>query len=211
MTPQAPLIDELIAQAEREAQSLLDKARHEASGLMAEAADKVAGLTEREAGRGRAEGERRRALILSTVPMRERRLRQLRVEGLLSALAEEARQRLLALGEAERKRIALDLAVAAVAHLSTDACVVKLALGESAPDSAQLRAALVGLHPQSACTIQVLQTPDLQGPGPLVASADGRQIWDNRLLERLDRLWPGLRAQVAARLPGASAQSTEAA
>lgn len=211
MSPQAPLVDELLAQAEREAQALIEKARREASGLLAEAADKVAGLTEREQERGRAEGERRRALILSTVPMRKRRLRQLRIESLLRSLAEEARHRLLSLGEAERKRVTLDLAAFAMAHLSTDACVVKLAQGEPAPDSAQLRAALVGRHPQSACAIQVLQTPDLQGPGPLVASADGRQIWDNRLLERLARLWPGLRAQVAARLPGASAQSTEEA
>lgn len=78
MTPQPPLVDELLAQAERQAQALIEKARHEASVLMAEAADKVAGLTERELGRGRAEGERRRAVILSTVPLRERRLRQLR-------------------------------------------------------------------------------------------------------------------------------------
>jgi vacuolar-type H+-ATPase subunit E/Vma4 len=211
VTPQAPLVDELLAQAERQAQALIEKARHDASGVMAEAADKLAGLTDQELGRGRAESERRRAVILSTVPLRERRLRQLRVEGLLTALAEEARQRLLALGEAERKRITLDLAVAAVAQLSTDACVVKLAPGEPAPESAQVRAALVGLRPQSACTIQVLQTPDLQGPGPLVASADGHQLWDNRLLERLTRLWPALRSQVAARLPGASAHATETA
>jgi vacuolar-type H+-ATPase subunit E/Vma4 len=199
VSSQPPLVDELLAQAEREAQALIDHARQEASGVLAEAAANAASLRERELARGRAEAERRRAVILSTVPLRERRVRQLRIEGLLTALVEDARQRLLTLDEKERRRISVALAVAAMAQLSTDACVVKLARGEPAPEASQVQAALGTRHP--VCTIQVLQAPDLQGPGPLVASADGRQIWDNRLLERLTRLWPGLRSQVAARLP----------
>lgn len=35
--------------------------------------------------------------------------------------------------------------------------------------------------------------------GPIIASADGRQIWDNRFSERLHRLWPDLRRQIAKR------------
>ncbi|HEU5396435.1 MAG TPA: hypothetical protein VFV81_04655, partial [Verrucomicrobiae bacterium] len=38
------------------------------------------------------------------------------------------------------------------------------------------------------------------GGGVIIESADGFQVWDNRLPSRLRRLWPELRRQIARRL-----------
>jgi vacuolar-type H+-ATPase subunit E/Vma4 len=38
----------------------------------------------------------------------------------------------------------------------------------------------------------------MSGGGVIVHDAAGRQVWDNRLAPRLERLWPELRRQLAA-------------
>jgi len=42
----------------------------------------------------------------------------------------------------------------------------------------------------------LVDAPSLNDGGAIVLDADGRRVWDNRLLARLDRLWPELRRQI---------------
>jgi vacuolar-type H+-ATPase subunit E/Vma4 len=35
------------------------------------------------------------------------------------------------------------------------------------------------------------------GDGVIVEDAEGRQMWDNRFLKRLERMWPELRRHIA--------------
>ena len=199
--PQQLLVGEVIAEAEREAASLVEGARQDGLRLRAEAAREADALAARQLEQGRLEAERRRALILATVPLQANRLVQLRIEGMLAEVAEQVRQRLLTLDRAARTDVTIRLAADAMQRLGDDGVVVKLAPEELALDRARLRDAIAAAGGRDASRISVVVAPELSGPGPWVESADGHRVWDNRLLERLTRLWPALRSQVAARLP----------
>jgi vacuolar-type H+-ATPase subunit E/Vma4 len=198
MTGEQPLLDEVMAEAERQATALIERARQERERIRAEAEREAAALADKERERGRAEAERRHAQILATVPVQQRRLAELRSEGLLDEIARQARQRLSALDEVACTEATARLAAHAIQRLAADSFVVKLA---RAMEGTKLRDAIAALSGQPPSTIEVVAAPELDGPGPRVEGADGRLIWDNRLLERLGRLWPALRTQVAARLP----------
>jgi hypothetical protein len=49
----------------------------------------------------------------------------------------------------------------------------------------------------SSLNITISDDPTITERGLIVQDAEGRQIWDNRLPQRLDRLWPQLRRQLA--------------
>ena len=48
-----------------------------------------------------------------------------------------------------------------------------------------------------AAAITVSYEPDFMGGGVVVEDAGGLEMWDNRLTERLSRLWPELRLRIA--------------
>jgi vacuolar-type H+-ATPase subunit E/Vma4 len=48
-----------------------------------------------------------------------------------------------------------------------------------------------------ALNVTVSYEPDITGGGVIVEDAEARQMWDNRLLKRLERMWPELRRQIA--------------
>ena len=45
--------------------------------------------------------------------------------------------------------------------------------------------------------INILYVEDITGGGVVIEDAEARQVWDNRLLKKLERLWPELRQQIA--------------
>jgi len=50
---------------------------------------------------------------------------------------------------------------------------------------------------RSSLNVTVEYDPEIRGGGVVVEDAEARQMWDNRLLKRLERMWPELRRQIA--------------
>jgi vacuolar-type H+-ATPase subunit E/Vma4 len=44
-----------------------------------------------------------------------------------------------------------------------------------------------------------VEDPGITDGGLVVQDAEGRRVWDNRLPQRLERMWPELRRQIAVR------------
>jgi vacuolar-type H+-ATPase subunit E/Vma4 len=45
--------------------------------------------------------------------------------------------------------------------------------------------------------ITISHEPGITGGGVVIEDAEARQVWDNRLVKRLERLWPELRRLIA--------------
>ena len=56
---------------------------------------------------------------------------------------------------------------------------------------------IAGLVGRSLLTITISDDPTISESGLIIQDAEGRQVWDNRLPARLERLWPELRRQIA--------------
>jgi vacuolar-type H+-ATPase subunit E/Vma4 len=190
------LHEEIFAEAQRESEEIIIHARQDAE-IFLTSAGAVADRTRQERlDHARAEATLRSSLIRATIPVETGRLRTLRVETLLESVREEALRRLLTREGFEYRETVIVLAADAIRQMTGDIFTVKLSssdqdiLGDGLSEEITLR---VG----RAVNITVSLEPDMTGSGVMVEDSEGRQVWDNRLLKRLERLWPELRRQIA--------------
>jgi len=201
--PQDVLRDEILSDARRQAERALRRAERDAQEAL-EQARKEADAD--RAGRldvARREAERRRNLLLASVPVEEARMRADRLEETLRSVHDEARRRLADRGGEEYHRTLVRLAAEAVAQMAgPGAPGFVLALGAEDLKASADRLAdevrrAVG---RKGLEVTVAPEPAPIEAGVLVRDAEGRQVWNNGLAARLERLWPALRLAVGARL-----------
>jgi vacuolar-type H+-ATPase subunit E/Vma4 len=190
------LREEILAAARREGEEIVSRARQDAEVFLTSAVGEADRLRQERLDQARAEAARQSELILATVTVETGRLRAARVEALLESVYEEACQRLVAREGFEYLETVIGLASHAISQMAGDGFVVKLSeadqtiLGDGLAEEIAHR---VG-RPVS---ITISYEPGITESGVIVEDTEARQVWDNRLVKRLERLWPELRRQVA--------------
>lgn len=199
--PRELLRAEILAEAGRESEDILRAARREAETILARAEAQGRRESQDRLGEAQAAGARRRDRLAASVAVEAGRLRSARVEQQLGSIREAARRRLteLARSGAAYRETVLGLAAEAMGRMAGTAFVVKLspadrtALGDGLDRAAAER---VGRGP---LRVEVREEPALAEGGVIVEDEAGRQVWDDRLGARLERLWPELRRRLAVR------------
>ena len=190
------LREEILAAARREGEEIVSRARQDAEVFLTSAVGEADRIRQERLDQARAEAARQSELILATVTVETGRLRAARVEALLESVYEEACQRLVAREGFEYLETVIGLASHAISQMAGDGFVVKLSeadqtiLGDGLAEEIAHR---VG-RPVS---ITISYEPGITEGGVIVEDTEARQVWDNRLVKRLERLWPELRRQVA--------------
>lgn len=191
------LREEILADARRESEGILRRAQQEAETLLANAAAEADRARQERLDQARAEGARRKELILATVPVEAGRLRAARVEALLQSVAEEVRRRMLAREGFDYRKAMVVLAAEAVSQMAGEAFVVKLSPADRAGYGTGLAEEIARRVGRSPLSITIANETTITGGGLVVQDSEGRQVWDNRFAPRLQRLWPELRRQIA--------------
>ncbi len=190
------LHEEILAEARKESEEIIARARHDAE-IFLTSADAVAERTRQEKlDQARAEADIKSGLIRATIPVETGRLRTSRVETLLESVHEEARRRLVSREGFEYRETVIILASDAIRQMTGDAFVVKLSWADQAILGDGL-AEKIALRVGRSVNITVSLEPDITESGVMVEDGEARQVWDNRLVKRLERLWPELRRQIA--------------
>jgi vacuolar-type H+-ATPase subunit E/Vma4 len=190
------LREEILADARRESEQIVIRAKQDAEKSLNNAVTEADRLRQERLDQAHVEASRRSELILATVSIETGRLRAARIEGLLESVRKEAQQQLLAHEGFDYQETVIALAAHAISQMAGDAFVVKLSEAEQTilPDGlADEIAHRVG-RPVS---INVLYEEHITGNGVIVEDTEGRQVWDNRFMKKLERLWPELRRQIA--------------
>lgn len=195
--PQNFLHEEILAEARRESEQIVGRARQEAGLLLARASTEAEKTRQEQLDLARVEAARRKELILSTVPIEAGRMRSARIEALLQCIHDEARRRLLARDGFDYRQCITVLAAAAVSHMAGNAFIVKLSPSDHRALGNDLAGEIAGLVGRSLLTITISDDPTISESGLIIQDAEGRQVWDNRLPARLERLWPELRPKIA--------------
>lgn len=191
------LREEILAEARRQSEGILERARQYAEDILATAAAEAEKVRREELERARTEAARRTELILATVPVEVGRMRVARVESLLESVHEEISQRLLAHDGFEYREAVIALAARAADRMTGAAFVLKLPeagrtlLGDGLAEEVTHR---VG---RSDLNVTLSYESDVTVDGVIVEDVEGRQMWDNRFLKRLERMWPELRQHIA--------------
>ena len=190
------LREEILAAAQREGEEIVSRAKQDAEVFLTSAVGEAERIRQERLDQARAEATRQSELILATVTVETGRLRAARVEALLESVYEESCQRLVAREGFEYLETVIGLASHAISQMAGDGFVVKLSeadqtiLGDGLAEEIAHR---VG-RPVS---ITISYEPGITESGVIVEDTEARQVWDNRLVKRLERLWPELRRQVA--------------
>lgn len=192
------LCAEILADAKRQSEEILQHAKTEAETILATASAEAEKIRRERRDQAQAEAARRKELILATVAVETGRLRSARVETLLESVREEIRRRLLARNFVARETI-IALATEAVRRMPGIEFVLKISAADHAVFGNELAGEIARCVGRSPLNLTISADPAMSDSGVIVQTADGFHFWDNRLLSRLERLWPELRRQIAIR------------
>lgn len=191
------LCEEILADARRAAEGALRRARDEAAEIIAKAVSEAEASRREHLDRARSEAARQGEMILAAVPVEAGRIRSALLNARLEALREDIRRRLLAREGFDHRATVVALAAEAVRRMAGDAFVIRMPAEDRKQPDGELAAEIANQAGRTPLNLE-LRGDDSIGAGVLIQDREGRQVWDNRLEARLDRLWPSLLRQIAA-------------
>ncbi len=190
------LCEEILADARRAADETLRRARDQAAAIIAKATADADTARCQLLDQARAEAARRSELILATVPVESGRMRSARINELLESIHDDIRRRLLARDGFDYRETIIALAAEALRRMDGEQITIKFSaadrelLDDAARDEIKRRAGRPNL------LFRIESSAEAEA-GVIVQDAEGRQIWDNRLASRLERMWPEIQLQIA--------------
>jgi vacuolar-type H+-ATPase subunit E/Vma4 len=191
------LCEEILADGRRRAEGILDEAREEGDALLAKAKAEAEASGREAVEAARAEAARRRDRVLAGVPIEIARMRAAHIEALLDSLRERARQELTARRGFDYREAIVSMAAEALKWMTGEAFVLCLAGGYQADLGTGLAEEVLRRAERTGVSLTLAEESSLTEGGFILRDAEGRQVWDDRLTVRLDRLWPALRLPVA--------------
>jgi len=191
------LCAEILADARRQSEEIIQRAKQEAEALLAKATTEADKTKRERLEAARAEAVRRRESILATVPVEAARLRSARVEALLESVHEEVRHRLVARAGFDYRETVIALAAEAIKQMPGSAFVVKLSATDCAAPGDALTVEIARRVGRSPLSVTISKDSNEKDGVLVIQNVEGRLMWDNSLSARLDRLWPELRRQIA--------------
>ena len=201
---QQVLREEILAEARRQSERILKHGRDDAEETVAKARAAAAKEHQDLLQAAKAEAVRRRELALATVPVEAGRRRAARIEEILQSIREETRRRLLARVGFDYREVLTALAAEAIGRMDGHRFVLELssadrrAFGDAWVQEVGRRAA-AGRPESGRANLEVrlaAEPADIQA-GVRIRDVEGRQVWDNSLDARLERLWSAMRRQIA--------------
>ena len=202
------LCAEILDQARQESEKLARRAHSEADALLRQAREESDRSRQERLAQARAEAERKMGLVLSTVPIEAHRQRSAGIEALLQTIFEQARQQLVSRQGFDYRETLIALATEPMERMVGDSFVVKLSAADCAAFGTSLTEEIPRRLARSSLRITISDEPTIIESGLMVQDDSGRQVWDNRLAIRLERLWPELRRQLAVRTGLVAGSST---
>jgi vacuolar-type H+-ATPase subunit E/Vma4 len=194
--PPEALSEEILAEARRKCDEIIRQAQKKSEALLTAASAEVEKIRREKLESAQAEATRLSELMLATIPVETGRLRSARIEAILENIREEVRRQLLA-RDFDGHETVVTLASEAIRQMSGTDFVLKLSPADHAAFGDKLAEEIRQRAGRSPLNLTISADPTMTDGGVMVQDAAGIRIWDNRLLARLERLWPELRRQIA--------------
>jgi len=190
------LRSEILSEVQKECEEIITNAKRQAEIFLAGIDKEKERIRQEHIDSANAEATHRSDLILSTVPVETGRHRAARIEALLRTVYDEVRERLIARDGIQYRETIISLAFDAIMHMDGDTFVLKLSGADYDMFSDSIIEEIAHRVGRPV-NISISQEPSISDGGVIVEDKDARQVWDNTLLKRLERLWPALRRYIA--------------
>jgi vacuolar-type H+-ATPase subunit E/Vma4 len=198
LKPNSPdvLSAEILAQARRKCDDIIRRATDESASLVATTMAELDKIRRESREAAQTEAARRKETTLATIPVEAGRLRAERIECILEGIREAVRRQVLA-RDFDHHETVVTLAAEAIRRMPGTDFILKISAAEHAAFGDRLAEEIRQRTGRSPLNLTITADSAVTEGGVVVESADGFQIWDNRLRSRLERLWPELRRQIA--------------
>lgn len=190
------LCREILAEARRTSEQIIRNARAEAEATLGRVAAVAATEREGKLKVAHTEAARRKDSVWATILLATERLRSTRIETLLERIFNETNEALLARQAFDYQKALVNLATAAMKRMDADEFVIRLSPNDRGTSGPRLAEQILAEMDRTSLRITVMDEPAITA-GLIVEDTQGRQVWDNQLTERLKRMWPELRRQIA--------------
>ncbi len=199
-TPNAPelLRQEILEEARRQKEAILRRARQEVGVIVAKAEREVEQFRGERLEAARAEAKRRTEAILATVPVEAGRMRWARIEELLQAIHDQARERLQTRAGFDYRETIVRLSAEALRQMAGGTVRLRLSVADHRASGDGLAEEVRRRSGRPAVTLQLVADSKLEDGDVLIEDEKGRQVCNLSLDARLERCWAELRRQVAA-------------
>lgn len=187
---------EILSDAQKKADEIVGRATEDAERFLSAAALEADQVRQEVLDHGRREADRRRELVLAAIPVETGRLRAARLEALLESVYQDVRQSLLNHKGFSYREALISLAAHAICRMAGETFVVRVSEGDRTMLGNGLSEEIERRVGRSVI-INISYEQSAPGAGVVVEDGEGRQVWDNRFIKRLDRLWPELRRRIA--------------
>ena len=189
---------EILEDAERRAGRTRKKAEREAARIRAEAEEQARAERERILAQARERASREERMILAAVPLEASRHKLGLQEDLIRQALAEAAERLEKTPAETYLRMLVDLAASAVSAMPGNTFAVTAATRGDALDAERLgRQIMQAVREQAQREVSVTcETSEEIPSGLVIRSGDGRQVWDNTFVARMQRLKAVLRREL---------------
>lgn len=191
------LQEAILSEARQASEEIVRKAKQEAENLLSAARVEIQRGRNDALNQARSDAARRKELILSTISVEAGRLRSSRIESLLESIRAESQKVLLSPNDAEYREALVALSAHAISRMEGDAFTIHISEKDKDAFNDGLAVDIQNRVHRSPLEIVLSYDADFSGRGPIIEDSVGRQFWDNRLLSRLNRLWPELRQRIA--------------
>lgn len=192
------LREEILADARREAEQMLAASRLEAGALLAKAQEEANRERRTLLDAASAEAARQTESTLSTAMIEAGRLESACLEALLQSIHDNAVRQLLGRQGFDYRECLVTLAADALSRMAGDVFVLKLSPADRTAAGSGFAGEVMRRVKRTPLRLTVAEDSCITDGGLVVQDADARQIWDNRLTVRFERMWPDLRRQLAA-------------
>ncbi len=193
------LRQEILEEAQRQKEEILRRARQEAGGIVAKAEKEAEQFRKERLEAARAEAKRRTEAILATVPVEAGRMRSARVEELLRGLHDRARERLQTRADFDYRETIARLSAEALKQMPGETFRLRVSVADHRASADGLAEDIQRRSGRPAVTLQLIADCRLKDGDALIEDEKGRLFCNLNPAARLERCWPELRRQIAAR------------
>lgn len=190
--PADRLCGEILAEGRRQAKEIQEEAQKEGAAILAQALAEAQRVRDISLEAAHQEAMRRRERILADIPIEIGRIRAARIEVLLESVRQDASRDLAERRGFDYRDALLSLATEALEGMDGEAFTLNLA-----PEEMGLGEEILRQLTRPGLSLTLTEDPTITQGGLILRDREGRQVWDNRLPERLARLWPRLRVPLA--------------
>lgn len=190
------LREEILGDARKKAEEIINNAKREAEAILINAQVQAEKIKQETIDAAYKEAERKSELILATIPVETTRFKAEHIEFILNSIYEEAYKRLQNIEGIDYGEVLINLAVDAINRMAGNIFNIKISWSNLNLDIDFLIQEITN-RVNRPVTINTSEEVNITGSGIIIEDNEGRQVWDNRLTERLKRLWPAIRRKIA--------------